>query len=61
MTQKEIIHKIVDLLTNELKTFDFKPSYKEQGFIRKTENAMFFFNFLFTIELSLKRGQKVFW
>jgi hypothetical protein len=43
MTQKEVLRKIIDLLTNELKAFDFEPSYKGQGFIRRTEKAMFFY------------------
>lgn len=60
MTQKEVLRKIIDLLTNELKAFDFQPSYKEQGFIRRTEKAMFFYQFLIYNRTVLKTGAKGF-
>jgi len=39
MTQKEVIRKTIDLLSIELGTFNFKANIKEQGFIRKDDNA----------------------
>lgn len=46
MTQSGVLRKLIDLLTNELKTYDFETSYKRQGFIRRTNNAIFFYQFL---------------
>lgn len=60
MTQKEVLRKIIDLLTPELKAYDFQPSYKEQGFIRRTENAMFFYQLLIYNRTVLKTGAKGF-
>jgi hypothetical protein len=58
MTQKEGLRKIIDLLTNELKIFDFKPSYKEQGFIRKPQDAIFFYQILIYNRTVIATGKK---
>ncbi|PSL42364.1 hypothetical protein CLV51_1132 [Chitinophaga niastensis] len=60
MTQKEVLRKIIDLLTNELRAFDFGPSYKEQGFIRRTSGTIFVYQFLIYNRTVLKTGAKVF-
>lgn len=60
MTQKEVIRKIIDLLSNEMKAFDFEPSFKEQGFIRKTNNAVFLYQFLIYNRTVIKTGAKGF-
>lgn len=46
MTQKQVARKLIDLLTPELRPFDFEPSYKEEGFIRQTGGAFFLYQFL---------------
>ena len=46
MTQKQVSRKLIDLLTPDLRPFDFEPSYKEEGFIRQTGDAFFLYQFL---------------
>lgn len=58
MTQKEVLRKLISLLTDELKAFDFKPSYKEQGFIRKTSTSIFVYQFLIYNRAVIKTGAK---
>lgn len=58
MTQKEVLRKLVDSLSNEMKVYDFEPSYKEQGFIRKTNNAIFLYQFLIYSRTIIKTGKK---
>ncbi|MBG9376077.1 hypothetical protein I5907_07515 [Panacibacter sp. DH6] len=60
MTQKEVLRKIIDLLSNEMKAFDFQPSYKEQGFIRKTNSAVFLYQFLIYNRTVIKTSAKGF-
>ncbi len=60
MTQKEILRGIIDLLKNELKVFDFNASYKEQGFIRTTNNTNFLYQFLIYNRTVIKTGAKGF-
>lgn len=60
MTQKEVLRKIIDLLTSELKVFDFNPLYKEQGFYRKDNFVIFFYDFLIYNRTILKSGAKGF-
>ncbi|MBX2921444.1 MAG: hypothetical protein KF746_04555 [Chitinophagaceae bacterium] len=60
MTQKEVLRKLIELLTNELKAFDFTPSYKDQGFIRKTNDAVFLYQFLIYNRTAIKTGAKGF-
>lgn len=60
MTQKEVIQKLVGLLADEMNAFDFKVSIKEQGFIRKTEKAIFLYQFLIYNRTVIKTGAKGF-
>lgn len=60
MTQKEVIRKIVNLLNPELETFNFKANLKEQGFIRRDENAVFFYFFLIYDRTNVKTGERGF-
>jgi len=60
MTQKQVLRKLIDLLTNEMKTFDFEPVYSEQGFVRKNSNAIFLFQFLIYNRTLIETGVKGF-
>lgn len=60
MTQKEVIRKIISSISDELKLFDFVASYKDQGFIRKTDTSIFFYQFLIYNRTFLKTGAKGF-
>jgi|GEM_PF-1865529 len=60
MTQKEVIRKTIDLFSIELGTFNFKANIKEQGFIRKDDNAIYFFYFLIFTRTNIKTGVKGF-
>lgn len=60
MTQKEVLRKLFDLLSNEMKVYDFEVSHKEQGFIRKTTNAVFFYQVLIYNRTVIKTGAKGF-
>lgn len=60
MTQKEVMRKVISSISDELKLFDFFPSHKDQGFIRKTNTAVFFYQFLIYNRTVLKTGEKGF-
>lgn len=60
MTQKEVIRKIVELLSAEINTFDFKAAIKEQGFIRRDNSAIYFYYFLIYNRTNIKTGAKGF-
>ncbi|MBV8252026.1 MAG: hypothetical protein JO154_05415 [Chitinophaga sp.] len=60
MTQKEVLRKLIDLLTTELKAFEFEPSYKEQGFIKRTSTNIFSYQFLVYNRTIIKTGEKGF-
>jgi len=60
MTQKEVLRKIIDLLTSELQAFYFEPNYKEQGFVRKNNDTLFVYQFLIYNRTVLKTGAKGF-
>jgi len=60
MTQKEVIRKIVDLLSLELNGFDFKTAIKEQGFIRRDKSSIYFYYFLIYNRTNIKSGVKGF-
>jgi hypothetical protein len=60
MTQKGILRELIELLTNKLKEFDFEPSFKVQGFIRKTSNAIFIYQFFIYNRTLLGSGKKGF-
>lgn len=60
MTQKEVLRKIIKLLTNELKPFGFDPNYKEQGFTRKSNSTFSVYQFLIYNRTILKTEEKGF-
>jgi hypothetical protein len=60
MTQKEILRKLIGLLSGELRIFDFEPSYKEQGFIRKTNTAIYLYQFLVYNRTNIKTYKRGF-
>jgi hypothetical protein len=56
MTKKEVTRKALNLLSAELGAFNFKLNLKEQGFIRKHDNAVYLFHFLIYPHFNLKKG-----
>jgi len=60
MTQKEVLRKIVDSISNEMKAHAFISSSQKQGFIRKTNNAIFFYQLLIYNRTIIKTGAKGF-
>ncbi|WP_343673621.1 hypothetical protein [Chitinophaga sp.] len=60
MTQKEIVRTIIDLLSKELAPLNFKANIKEQGFIRKDDNAIYFYYFLLYTRTNIKTRAKGF-
>ncbi len=43
MTKKEVLGKLLDLLSKELNSFNFKLILKEQEFIRKEKSFIYFY------------------
>ena len=60
MTQKETTRKLLNLLATELEPFNFRMNLKEQGFIRKDEQAIYFYYFLVYSMTNIKTGKKGF-
>lgn len=60
MTQKEVIRKIIDSLSSEMNTYNFKAVPKEQGFMRKDSSAIYFYYFLVFNRTNIKTGAKGF-
>ena len=60
MTQKEVLRTVFNSISDDLRMFGFGPSFKYQGFIRKTESAIFFYQLLIYNRTSLRTGEKGF-
>jgi len=60
MTQKEILRKVISSMETELRLFDFVASFKDQGFIRNTEDSTFFFQLLIYNRTIIKTSVKGF-
>jgi hypothetical protein len=60
MTQKEIIRKAIEFLRAEMNTFGFIAQIKEQGFFRKDNSAIYFYDFLIYNRTNIKTGAKGF-
>lgn len=60
MTQKQVLRKIIDLISNEMISLGFETSYKEQGFIKKTSDAIFIYQLLIYDRTNIQTGQKGF-
>ncbi|MEC5145248.1 hypothetical protein [Chitinophaga sp. 212800010-3] len=46
MTKKDVVKSILAFMEKEMGLYNFKPNFKQQGFIRKDEGAIF--PYLFT-------------
>lgn len=60
MTQKELLKRLLTLLSAELEPFNFNVKLKEQGFIRKDNNAIYLFYFSVYTRTNIKTGDKGF-
>ncbi|MFY0255971.1 hypothetical protein ACDQ55_18680 [Chitinophaga sp. 30R24] len=60
MTKKEVIKSILEFMEKEMGLYNFKSNFKEQGFIRKDDRAIFFYFFLIYDRTNIKTGEKGF-
>jgi len=60
MTKKEVLRNVLNLLSNELSSFDFKLILKEQGFIRKEKSFIYLFFILIYDRTNIDTGEKGF-
>ncbi|NLU91352.1 hypothetical protein [Chitinophaga sp. Ak27] len=60
MIKKEVIKSILEFMEKEMGLYNFKPNFKEQGFIRKDKGAIFFYFFLIYDRTNIKTGEKGF-
>lgn len=60
MTQKAIGRKLVDLLADYMKGFEFKPDLSSTGFVRTTEGALCLYQFPIYDEVMLTTGERGF-
>ncbi|MEC5145249.1 hypothetical protein [Chitinophaga sp. 212800010-3] len=60
MTKKEVIRSIIEFMEKEIGLYNFKPNFKEQGFIRRDKDAIFFYFFLIYDRTIIKTGEKGF-
>ncbi|MEC5145245.1 hypothetical protein [Chitinophaga sp. 212800010-3] len=60
MTKKEILNGILEFMEKGVRLYNFKPNFKEQGFFRKDENAIYFYFYLIYNTTNIKSGEKGF-
>lgn len=60
MTQKEVLRNIINSITHEMRVFDFEPSYKDQGFIKKKSDALILYQLLIYNRTVIETGEKGF-
>jgi len=60
VNKREIIQKLIELLSSELNVFNFNAATKSQGFIRRDKSATYFFYFMIYNRTNIKTGAKGF-